>query len=458
MNIKQQDIQDIIKRQRSYFQTNATKDLAFRTAKLIKLREAIKTADKDIAQALQLDLNKPAVEAYLTETGIVLHELSYMIKHITRFAKQKRVKTGLAQLPATSFIAPEPYGVMLVISPWNYPFQLSLVPLIGSIAAGNCIVLKPSKDAPHTAQVISEIVSKVFAPEHVDMVTGGREENAMLLAQRFDYIFFTGSVAVGKVVMAAASKHLTPVTLELGGKSPVIVDETANLKLAAKRIAFGKLLNAGQTCVAPDYLLVDKRVKQDLIKQLKAEITAMIQTEGKGAQFVQIINQKHLSRLIHLLDGAADVWGGQVEGQVMLPALVEIDSLEHPLMKEEIFGPILPILGFDTLEEAFSTVKRFEKPLALYFFSNDKARQQEALKTLSFGGGCINDTVLHYSNIHLPFGGVGASGMGSYHGKRNFDTFSHARGIVKQATWADVPVRYRPYNRFKEALIRRVLR
>lgn len=457
MNRTHSDIIEIHERQREFFDSEATKDLSFRKNLLLRLRTAIQEADKDIADALNRDLNKSPEEAYLTETGIVLHELGFMLKNLDRFSRNRRVRTGLAQMPAKSFISPEPYGLTLIISPWNYPFQLSMVPLIGAVAAGNCLVLKPSKEAPHTAQVMQNIISRVFAPEHVAMVMGGREENTQLLKQRFDYIFFTGSVPVGKIVMAAAAQHLTPVTLELGGKSPVIVDETADLKLAARRIAFGKLLHAGQTCVAPDYLLIEKSVKMQLLNHLKTEIISMLSPEGRLTQFAKIINEKHVNRLQGLLSGSEQVWGGQVEGQVMQPALVELDSLEHPLMKEEIFGPILPIMTFERLEDAISIVKRYDKPLALYLFSKDRSRQKQILKSLSFGGGCINDTVLHYSNIHLPFGGVGSSGMGSYHGKRNFFTFTHERGIL-QSSHIDVPVRYLPYSCIKDWLIRRILK
>ena len=455
MQMTAQEITQLVQTQRDFFETGATKGLAFRQLALLKLHDSIKKREEEISRALYSDLHKSAQEAYLSEVGIVLHELRHLRRKLGSYTKNQRVRTGLAQFPASSYLAPEPYGSCLIMSPWNYPFQLAMVPLIGAVAAGNTVVLKPSKDAPHTNQVLADIIQEVFLPGHVSLVTGGREENTALLAQRFDYIFFTGSVAVGKVVMEAASRHLTPVTLELGGKSPVIVHQDANLKLAARRIAFGKLLNAGQTCVAPDYLLVHQQVKDKLLALLKQEITAML---AQPETLAHIINQKHVERLQGLLANEARVWGGQIEARRMQPALVELDSMDSPLMQEEIFGPILPVLSFATLEEAIGLVKQYEKPLALYLFAQSSASQQEVLQHLSFGGGCINDTVLHYSNLHLPFGGVGHSGMGSYHGKRSFDTFTHYRGILRKHRWPDLSARYLPYTAFKHWLTRLFLR
>lgn len=448
-------IASMVEQQREYFDTGATRLLSSRLKLLRQLQACIREKEEDIHEALYKDLHKSPEEAYLTETGIVLHELRRMIKHLPSYAKSKRVRTGLGQLPGTSFLSPEPYGVTLIMSPWNYPFQLTMVPLIGALAAGNCAVLKPSNDAKHTAGVITDIVQSVFQPEHVTVVQGGRDENTQLLAQRFDYIFFTGSVQVGKVVMQAAAGHLTPLTLELGGKSPVIVDETADLALAARRIAFGKLLNAGQTCVAPDYLLVQDSVREQLITMLKQEITTMT---GQADALAHIVSDKHAARLRRLLANETKVWGGLTKGLRMHPALVELDALDSPLMQEEIFGPILPVLSVRNLEEAIQVVKTFEKPLALYLFSRQKENQKLVLNSLSFGGGCINDTVLHYSNIHLPFGGVGHSGMGSYHGKRSFDTFSHFRGILKKHPWPDITARYLPYTGLKKKLVRMILK
>lgn len=455
MHTSRDRIVELVQKQRRHFDAGSTRSIAARQHLLKRLHQEIRAREAEIHQALYADLHKSPEEAYLTETGIVLQELRHMIKKLPTYAKNQRVATSLAQWPARSFLSPEPYGVCLVMSPWNYPFQLTMVPLIGAIAAGNCVVLKPSADAVHTSLVTKDIVQKVFSEEQVAVVQGGRTENTALLSQRFDYIFFTGSVGVGKVVMKAAAEHLTPVTLELGGKSPVIVDETADLRLAARRIAFGKLLNAGQTCVAPDYLLVHQQVKDALLKLLKQEIKEMT---GDGNALAHIINEKHAARLRSLLVGETRVWGGEGEGLQMQPALVELDSLDRPMMKEEIFGPILPILTVPSLKEAIQVVQGFEKPLALYLFSNSKARQQQVLDNLSFGGGCINDTVLHYSNSHLPFGGVGYSGMGSYHGKRSFDTFSHTRGILKKQPWPDLKARYLPYTSWKKKLVRMILK
>lgn len=448
-------IANMVENQRAYFATGATRPLDSRINLLRQLQTCIRDKEEDIHEALYKDLHKSPGEAYLTETGIMLHELRHMIRHLPSYAKPTRVRTGLGQFPGKSFLSPEPYGVTLIMSPWNYPFQLTLVPLIGAIAAGNCAVIKPSADARHTAAIITDILQSVFPAGHVTVVQGGRAENTALMAQRFDYIFFTGSVQVGKVVMRAAADHLTPVTLELGGKSPVIVDETADLALAARRIAFGKLLNAGQTCVAPDYLLVQDSVKERLVSLLKQEIKTMT---GDGDLLAHIVSDKHAARLRALLADEQEVWGGGIQGLRMDPAIVELNHLDSPLMQEEIFGPILPVLTVRNLDEAIQVVASFEKPLALYLFSREKAHQKKVLDSLSFGGGCINDTVLHYSNIHLPFGGVGHSGMGSYHGKRSFDTFSHSRGILKRHPWPDIPARYLPYTALKKKLTRLILR
>ena len=436
MNTSREHIASTVQMQRQFFETGTIKHLNTRLEALKKLQQCIKEMEQEIADALFSDLHKSKEEAYLTEIGIVLHELRQMIRKLPKYIRNQKVRTGLAQMPAVSF-------------------QLSMVPLIGAIAAGNCVVLKPSADAVQTANVMQKILTRVFLPEHVTMVTGGRAENTALLEQRFDYIFFTGSVQVGKVVMTAAARHLTPVTLELGGKSPVIVDETADIALAARRIAFGKLLNAGQTCVAPDYLLVQEAVKDRLMNAIKEEINRMLEDKGVLAH---IINEKHANRIKALLDKESRVWGGDVEGLRIRPALVELDNLDSELMQDEIFGPVLPVWGYQTLDEAISVVKSFEKPLAFYVFSKDKSVQDKLLRSLSFGGGCINDTVLHYSNSHLPFGGVGESGMGSYHGKRTFDTFTHYRGILKKHPWPDISARFLPYSGWKTRLTRMILR
>ncbi len=395
----------------------------------------------------------------MTEIGMVLDETRFHIKHLKRWMGNKRVPTPLAQFHAVSFLSPEPYGVALIMSPWNYPILLCLDPLIGAISAGNCAVIKPSAYTPATSQVIADLVTETFPPEFVSVVQGGRQENAALLEQKFDTIFFTGSVAVGKVVMEAAANHLTPVTLELGGKSPAIVDASADLKLAAKRIAFGKLLNGGQTCVAPDYVLVEECVRDTLIKNFQ-DVLAEKFPNGDYAQHVHIVNERHYQEKKTLLQGQTIAFGGIFDDttrKIDPTVLIDVDP-ESAVMQEEIFGPILPVLTWKKLDEAIEFIRIRPKPLALYLFTQDRAVEERILGTCSFGGGCINDTVIHLATPHMGFGGVGQSGMGSYHGKRSFDTFTHYRSIVRKSTWLDLPFRYFPYTERKFGLIRRFLR
>ncbi len=391
---------------------------------------------------------------------MVLDELRYIAKHLEKWAKPKRVPTPLSQFPSRSFICKEPYGVTLVMSPWNYPFLLSLDPLIGSIAAGNCVILKPSAYAPHTSHLLADLISSVFSPAHVAVVEGGREENSSLLEQRFDFIFFTGSVSVGKLVMEKAAQNLTPVVLELGGKSPCIIDETANLPMAARRLVFGKLLNAGQTCVAPDYVLVKRERKEDLISLLKSNIQdALGQNPGKNPEFPKIINQKHFQRLCAILEGETILLGGETdEAALTIAPTVTEASAENPSMQEEIFGPILPILTYDKPDDAIRFIREREKPLALYLFTESKAFEKRILQEVSFGGGCINDTIIHLATHHMPFGGVGHSGMGSYHGKKSFDAFTHEKSIVKKSSSVDLPVRYHPYTEKKLKMLKKFLK
>lgn len=458
MNQQEADIKSLVELQRKHFSSGATRSRESRAQALSLLYQMVLDNEKAINDALFSDLSKSPQEAYQTETGMVLQEIRYQQKTLHSNMKNKKVHTALAQFPASAYRSPEPYGLVLVMAPWNYPFQLSVLPLAGALAAGNCVILKPSATAPATSNLLAKLIEKIFPKELLAVVQGGRQENQHLLAQRFDKIFFTGSVAVGKVVMEAASKHLTPVTLELGGKSPVIVDETADLPMAARRIAFGKLINAGQTCVAPDYLLVHQTVKDSLMNHLIGEIEAMLPNDSNYGGYANIINNHHLERLKGLLTGGKLLYGGQVEGSRMLPALVEITDASSPLMQEEIFGPILPIISFRDFDEALSIPLKLEKPLASYLFSQNPDRQQHWLQTLSFGGGCINDTVMHFSNHHLPFGGVGNSGMGSYHGKQSFATFSHYRSVLQKYPWPDLTVRYKPHKPWKDWLTRRLLR
>jgi aldehyde dehydrogenase (NAD+) len=452
-------IKEIVSRQREYFYTDATKSIDFRVAALKSLQSAIIQDEGKILEALRKDLNKSDFEGYMTEVGIVLDELRFCLKHIRGWAKTKTVRTPLAQFHAKSFIVPEPYGVALVLAPWNYPFQLCVGPLIGAISAGNCAVIKPSAYAPNTSHMLAEIIASCFPPEYITVVEGGREENTKLLKQKFDYIFFTGSVEVGKVVMEAASKNLTPVTLELGGKSPCIVDQTADLKCAAKRIAFGKYLNAGQTCVAPDYLLVHQSVKDELIAHIKTMVKEFF-PNGEYADMPVIINDKHFNRLLGLMKGEKVLLGGDYDPKTRFiePTILGDITFDSPIMQEEIFGPILPVLTFDTMDQVISSVNARPKPLALYLFTSDKATEHRVLKSISFGGGCINDTMIHLATPRMGFGGVGDSGMGSYHGKLSFDTFTHYKSIVKKYTWFDMPIRYHPYTKSCFKLIRLLLK
>lgn len=459
-------IERTVARQRAYFRTGATRPVAVRVKALQRLREELIAREPLILEALQADLNKSQFEGYMCEVGLCLDEIGYLIKKVPGWAKPQRKPTPLAQFAARSYELPEPYGVTLVMSPWNYPVLLSLEPLFGAVAAGNSVILKPSAYAPHVSHALADLIAAVFPPEWVAVIEGGRAQNAALLEQRFDYIFFTGSVDVGKEVMAKASRHLTPVTLELGGKSPVIVDKTANIPLTAKRLAFGKLLNAGQTCVAPDYCLVDRAVQEELVAHLKKQFVQMLgEAPMENPDFVRIINRKHYDRLQGLLEGEHILFGGghrsdpDGDSGWIAPTLVA-DTLEgrSKPMGEEIFGPILPIIPYETLDQAIDFINDREKPLALYLFTKSKRVQQQVMDRCSFGGGCVNDTIIHLATHHMGFGGVGASGMGSYHGKKSFDTFTHYRSIVDKATWMDLPMRYLPYKKGNEKLLRMFLK
>ncbi len=467
------NIQAVVKKQRKYFDSGATKEVAFRLWALKKLRSAIITNESRIKAALKKDLNKSEFESYMTEIGMVLEELSTLIKHTPKWAAAKCVRTPLAQFAGSSFILPEPYGVVLVMSPWNYPFQLSITPLVGAMAAGNCVILKPSAYAPNVSQVMADILSECFPQKYIAVIQGGRQENQELLEQKFDYIFFTGGAEVGKLVMEKASRFLTPVSLELGGKSPCIVDKTADLNLAARRIVFGKFLNSGQTCVAPDYLYVHETVKKELIIYLKKYIFEFFGSHPlKNPDYPKIINEKHFNRIMGLLEGERILeggygWGnsGDSQGRAadsvddsipyrIAPTIIDRVTIDSAIMQEEIFGPVLPVMTFKHIKEVAGYVNSKPKPLALYLFTADKRIENYILKNISFGGGCINDTIIHLANSKLGFGGVGESGMGSYHGKYSFDTFSHKKSIIKKANWIDLPMRYHPYSKEKEKLVR----
>ena len=451
------DIQALISAQRAHFQTGATLPLSSRREALHALGQAIRLHERDIAAALAADLNKSPAESYMCEIGMTLSELRYVERHLNRWARDRSVPTPLSQFHAKSFTVCDPYGVVLIMSPWNYPFLLTLEPLIGAIAAGNCCIVKPSAYSPATSALIQRLLSECFPPEYVAVVEGGRAENQALLEQKFDYIFFTGSVAVGKEVMAKASVHLTPVTLELGGKSPCVVDRSAKVDLAAKRLVFGKLLNCGQTCVAPDYVLIDKEIKDDFLAALKKWMSAMYGSDPLDNQgYVRMINRKHFDRVMGLIDPAKVIYGGQGDPETLKiqPTILDHVSPDDPVMQEEIFGPVLPILTYDSLDEAVDFINSRPHPLALYLFSEDKSVQERFLHRVPFGGGCINDTIIHLASSRLSFGGVGDSGMGSYHGKKSFETFSHRKSIVKKSTWLDLPIRYAPYSPKQEKLLR----
>ncbi|MCB0463263.1 MAG: aldehyde dehydrogenase [Flavobacteriaceae bacterium] len=443
------NIPSILKQQRAYFKTQQTKNVSFRIDILKKLKQEIVSREQDIYDAFKKDFNKSAFEGFISEYGLVISELDLAIKNLKSWSKPKRVTPSILTFPSTDYIYKEPYGTVLVIAPWNYPFLLAIDPMLMAIAAGNTVVVKPSELTVHTSKLITEIIKSVFETEHATSIEGGIPIATELLEQKWDYIFFTGSVPVGKIVAKAAAKHLTPVTLELGGKSPCIVDDTINLKLAAKRIAWGKLLNGGQTCIAPDYVIAESSIKDKLIEALKAEIiNAYGDNPRESGDFPRIINERNTKRLIEMLDDVNIVYGGEyhIESCYIAPTLVDHPSLDSKLMQDEIFGPILPILTYTNETDIDNIISNYDKPLSLYVFSKDKAFIDAILKNYSFGGGAINDPLIHFGNHRLPFGGVGASGIGAYHGKHGFDTFSHHKSISKRGTWFDPPVRYAPYK------------
>lgn len=451
-------IKDIVEKQRKFYLSGATRSHSFRMEALTKLKQALQKNESLLVEAMQTDLNKSESESFLCEIGMVLDELKYHQKHLRAWMKERRIRPSKAQLPGKCFISPEPYGVTLIMAPWNYPVNLCFVPLIGAISAGNTAVLKPSAYARATSSAIAKVITDTFPPEYITVVEGGRQQNTALLEEKFDYIFFTGSPEVGRIVMAAAAKHLTPVTLELGGKSPVIVDETANIRLAAKRIAFGKVVNAGQTCIAPDYLLIHEQVKESFIKEF-AKALAEFFPGAKMDPMCTIITPKHYERLKGLMAGEKILLGGKYDDtrRLIEPTLLDGITLASPIMQEEIFGPLLPILTFKELEECINVIRSLPRPLAFYLFSENPQTQRLFLEKISFGGGCINDTIMHFPNPRLPFGGVGNSGIGSYHGRHSFDTFTHYRSVFKQSTRFDMALRYMPYTKEKLKLIRKLL-
>ena len=443
-------IQETVAAQRRYFRTGATLPVSFRLKMLRRLRDAVRRHEADIARALTADLGKSAYEGFMCETGLALTELTWMLKHTRSLARERAVRTSLAQFAARSSQKPSPYGVTLIMSPWNYPFLLAIDPLADAIAAGNTAVVKPSAYSPATSAVIAKLVEECFPPEYVAVVTGGRQENAALLEQKFDFVFFTGSQAVGKEVLRHTAEHLTPAVLELGGKSPCIVDATAKIPLAARRIAFGKFLNCGQTCVAPDYILCQRSVKDRLVKELCRQIRAQYGDNPlQNPDYGKIVNEKHFDRLLGLIQPENVVIGGQSDRESLriAPTVLDNAAWDGPAMADEIFGPILPILTFDRFEEVYAALADRPLPLALYLFSEDRARVRQVMSRTRFGGGCVNDVVIHLATSEMGFGGVGESGMGAYHGKTGFEAFSHTKSIVDKKTWMDLPMRYQPYRK-----------
>ncbi len=451
------DISELVRTQRAFFSTGKTKDVEFRRNHLLALKQKINQYEKQIIQALHEDLGKSEFEAFATEIGIIQAEITYMIKHMRRWAKTKRVHTPITSFWSKSRVQPEPYGCVLIISPWNYPFQLALVPMATAICAGNCVTLKPSSSSPATSAVIAKMLTEVFPAGFVSVVCGGHENHDALLSQKFDYIFFTGSVSVGKKIMAAAAQNLTPVCLELGGKSPCIVDETCDVETAARRIIWGKLLNAGQTCVAPDYILVHAKIKHRLVQAMLKYILQFYGDTPLDPESIlpAIINQRHFLRLISLCDGSNPNNGKVLRAATsttypaydagtrkMAPVILDEPKTDSPAMTEEIFGPVLPVISVQDMEEAIAFVAARPEPLALYLFTKDKKLEKSVVKNLRYGGGCINDTVMHLTSPYMGFGGIGNSGMGSYHGKTGFDTFTHYKSILKTPASLDFPFRY----------------
>ncbi len=452
-----EQIASLLDKQREYYKSGVTVPVDFRIEQLKKLYAAIKKYKNEILQALHTDLGKSDYESFMCEIGLVLSEITYMIRHTKKFAKRKTVYTPITNFHAHCFKQPVPYGNTLIMSPWNYPFLLTVDPLADAIAAGNTAVVKPSAYSPTTSAIISKIISECFDAEYIAVITGGRAENAALLEQKFDFVFFTGSQAVGKEVLRHTAEHLTPAVLELGGKSPCIVDKSANIALAAKRIVFGKFLNCGQTCVAPDYILCESSVKDKFISEVASQIKIQYGDNPlKNKDYGKIINQKHFERLCGLIDKNKVIIGGETDcgSNRIAPTVMDNVTEDDAVMGEEIFGPIMPILTFDDFDKTVDDLKDKDKPLALYLFSSNKKRIKRITAELSYGGGCLNDVVVLLSTSEMGFGGVGQSGMGSYHGKDGFDAFSHYKSIMDKKTWLDLPMRYQPYkNKMYEKLL-----
>jgi len=463
MELTLKDVEKVIALQRSYYDANKTKDISFRIKQLKLLKKGIKKYEKEIERALFKDLGKHKNESYMTEIGFIYASISNMTKNLKKWAKPKKERTPVYLLPAKSYIVSEPYGTVLILGAYNYPVQLLIEPLIGAIAAGNTAVVKTSEMAKNTSKVIKSIIDDTFSKDYIVCVEGGKDTNTSLINAKFDYIFFTGSPAVGKIVMGAAAKNLVPITLELGGKSPVIVEESANLKEAARRIIWGKTLNAGQTCVAPDYVLVQEEAAEELIVQMKKAIKKYYgKNIERSKDYGRIINEKHFKRIVNLIESEKNniLFGGHSdeESRFIEPTIIRSSDLASLLMQEEIFGPVLPVIKYRKLDSAINTIKQFEKPLALYLFTKKRSVQKRVLNDISSGNACINDTIMHLANYKLPFGGVGGSGMGSYHGERSFITFSHQKGVLKKPAGINNTLSYPPFSEKKLRLIKRFLK
>lgn len=456
-----QNIETIVARQREYFQTGVTMPVRFRLEALDKLKASVRRFEGELLDAMHTDLGKSPTEGFMCEVGLTLSEISHVRRHLRRWARPDRKVTSLVNFPAVSKVLHDPYGVVLVMSPWNYPVLLSLEPLVGAIAGGNCVCLKPSAYSPATSEVIARMIKETFPPEYVAVITGGRDENQTLLEQHFDYIFFTGGVNVGKTVMERAARHLTPVTLELGGKSPVVIDSRCDLRLAARRTAFGKYINAGQTCIAPDYVLCHKAVHDKFIEMFKEEVRLMFgENPLLNPNYGKIVNRKHFDRIRSLIDHDKIIIGGQCDETTLriAPTLMDNVTPDDNVMQEEIFGPIMPVITVNDMNEAFRLIASRPHPLALYIFSNDSKVQDQFMKGLRFGGGCVNDTITHIVSFAMPFGGVGNSGMGGYHGKYSFRTFTHEKSVVWKRNFLDLSIRYQPYTKLKDTLTRLFLK
>lgn len=452
-------LEDLLNKQKEYFATGVTRSYEFRIDELTKLKEMLDLHETEIYQALKNDLNKSPHEVFTTELGVVYAEVNFAIKYLIKWMDKEKVKTPTTHRGSSSYIYKEPYGATLIISPWNYPLQLTLAPLIGAIAAGNCAIVKPAPEAKETSQLIYDMINKTFDKEYVTVIQGEAEVSKQLTTLPFDYIFFTGSTPVGKDVMRQASEHLTPLTLELGGKSPVVVDEDVYVKKAAKRIIWGKFTNAGQTCVAPDYVLVHESKKNQLLRSMIRYIKRFYSKKPlDNKNYVKIVNEKHFNRLTSYLEDGTVIYGGSYDESKLCiePTLITDVPLDTACMQDEIFGPILPVLTYETMDEAVEIIESFDKPLALYYFGNNSDNEERIIHGLSFGGGCVNDTLFHLANPHLPFGGVGPSGTGSYHGKYSFDTFSHDKSILKQTNKFDLPFRY-PNGKFFHKIMKKVM-